>query len=261
MHSSNFCRKRFLVPILLFTMTSSVSAEIQRELAIARSLENGQLLFKEEHWVRTVNDQPQERWVIYRCLDNRAFARKQVNYDKNLVTPSFLLKDARSGYVEGMQYTSSGKQVVWDGPSEPEKTAVLEGQNIVSDAGFDEWVRQSWGPLTQGQALEMQFLVPSRLRAYEFNVEQVPSSLTGSKAFRLQLGGLIGWALPSIKVFYDIESKRLRRFEGLSNLRDDRGESPMQVRIDFPEQPSVVSVEKLNQAIREPLIACPVYPG
>lgn len=238
-----------------------VGAMVQQEIATARDLDSRELIFREQHLVRFADGAPDERLVMYRCLDGKAFARKRVRYADTPEAPSFQLEDARSGYREGAEQTSAGTRVAWTAPGGEEASALLPPGTLVADAGFDEWVRAFWNPLTQGQTLEMRFLVPSRLKAYAFDVAPIEADSPGLEAFRLRLGGWFGWLLPSIKVAYDARSRRLRWFEGLSNLRDDAGDTPMQVRIDFPETPTAVDPQVFELAAKETLVGCPVQPG
>lgn len=236
-------------------------AVVQREQAFASGLRDGTPLYREEHLVRFADGSPDERLVLYRCLDGAAFARKRVRYGDDPAAPSFQLEDARSGYREGAERTAQGLRVAWTAPGETEASAVLPPGPLVADAGFDEWVRAAWEPLIGGRSQSMQFLVPSRLRAYRFEVAPVESGDPDLRAFRLQLGGWLGWLVPSIEVAYEARTRRLVRFEGLSNLRDDAGESPLRVRIEFPDPPLPVDPAAFGRALAEPLVACRVQPA
>ena len=57
----------------------------------------------------------------------------------------------------------------------------------------------------------------------------------GEVAFRLELGRRFGFLLPHIDVRYDAQTRALRRYVGLSNLRDARGDN-FKASIDFPQQ-------------------------
>jgi hypothetical protein len=72
------------------------------------------------------------------------------------------------------------------------------------------------------------------------------------------LGGLLGWIAPHIDVVYAERDQRLLRFEGLSNLRDDAGDDPLKVRIEFPEPPKAADAEAFARLAAEPLRACRV---
>jgi hypothetical protein len=247
-----------LVAMALMTPAHAI---VQRELAIASGLENGAALYREEHLVRLADGRAEERLVMYRCLDGSAFARKRVRYANDPFAPSFLLEDARSGYREGAERTADGLRVAWTGPGEDESAAVVDAGALVADAGFDEWVRSAWEPLAAGETRSLDFLVPSRLRTYRFEVEAIAIDDPELRAFKLRLGGWFGRLLPSIKVAYEADSRRLVRFEGLSNLRDDAGDAQMKVRIDFPEPPSPSDTATFDRALSEPLLGCPVLPA
>jgi hypothetical protein len=244
--------------LLAALLAAPAHAVVQRELALASDLDDGAALYREEHLVRLADGGPAERLVLYRCLDGAAFARKRVRYADDPSAPSFQLEDARSGYREGAERSPEGTRVAWTAPGGAEAAAVLPAGPLVADAGFDEWVRAAWEPLARGDTVSMQFLVPSRLRAYRFEVAPVDADDPTLRAFRLRLGGWFGWLLPSIEVAYDAASRRLVRFEGLSNLRDDAGEAPLKVRIDFPQPPVAVEPGVFDRALAEPLVACPV---
>ncbi len=239
-------------------LIAPAQAAVQREYAFASGLRDGAPLYREEHLVRQAEGRLAERLVLYRCLDGVAFARKRVRYGDDPAAPSFLLEDARSGYREGAERTPTGLRVAWTAPGKTEAVAMLPPGPVVADAGFDEWVRAAWEPLTGGRAQSMQFLVPSRLRSYRFEVSPVDAGTPELRAFRLQLGGWLGWLAPSIDVAYDARTRRLVRFEGLSNLRDDAGKAPLKVRIEFPDPPLPVEPAAFDRALAEPLVACPV---
>jgi hypothetical protein len=253
-------KTRMIATLITLLPTAPVEAAVQRELAFASRLDDGAALYREEHFVRLDDGGPAERLVLYRCLDGVAFARKRVRYAGDRSAPSFLLEDARSGYREGAERTPAGLRVAWTAPGAAEVAAVLPSNALVADAGFDEWVRERWEPLTGGATVPMQFLVPSRLRAYRFNVSPVDTDDPGLRAFRLRLGGWLGWLVPSIEVAYDARTRRLVRFEGLSNLRDDAGDDPLKVRIEFPEPPSAVEPAAFERGLDEPLVPCSVQP-
>jgi len=61
------------------------------------------------------------------------------------------------------------------------------------------------------------------------------------------------WTLPEV-----VADRRLLRFEGLSNLRDDAGEDNLKVRIDFPTPPTPAAPGEWAKFAAEPLRACRV---
>lgn len=246
------------IALLAALHATSAQAIVQREQAFASALRDGTALYREEHLVRFADGNPDERLVLYRCIDGAAFARKRVRYGDDPAAPSFQLEDARSGYREGAERTRDGLRVAWTAPGAAEEAALLPPGPLVADAGFDEWIRAEWEALTGGRSRSMRFVVPSRLRAYRFEVSPVDAGNPELRAFRLRLGSWLGWLLPSIEVAYNAQTRRLVRFEGLSNLRDDAGNSQLEVRIEFPDPPQAADDAAFDRALAEPLARCRV---
>ena len=256
---------RIALGLLAAALATPAMAALQFQQAEARDPGDGALIYTEDHLMRQDGGALAQRLVVYRCADGTAFARKQVDYRGAPLAPAFRFEDARIGYGEGLRADDDGSgRELWVRPSpdEPERSAELApAEALVVDAGFDEFVRRRWEALVAGEAVKLRFAVPSRLDSYDFTVRRRGSTeLAGEPAevFRLKLGGLLGWLAPHIDVAYGRETRRLLRFEGLSNLRDDAGEEPLEARIDFPEPARPAEAGRWQALVSEPLSACRV---
>ena len=250
-----------LAPVLASASAAARAAGVglSQQWANAVALAGGGLQYREEHLLRSVGARPLERLVLYRCPGGAAFARKRVDYAASATAPAFALEDARSGYREGMRRQGAGAELFFGAHAgAPERRAPLAQAPAVADAGFDEFIRANWDALARGEALPLRFAVPARLSAMEFRVRRAGElRVAGAPAlhFRLRLDGLLGFIAPHIDVAYDARSRRLLRFEGMSNLRDARGDKQMQVRIDFPDGPRPVAGGRWAAALSEALVA------
>ena len=254
---------RWLYPLLLLAAWPAHAA-LTFEEGVARDPESRALLYREHHLIRRSDGRPTERLVIYRCADGTAFARKRVDYRQSPEAPAFTFEDVRLGYGEGLR--RSGNQVtawVRDGRDARERSAALgdPAARLVADAGFDEFIRRQWQPLVGGTSVPLRFAVPSRLQTLGFKVARQGAATVGrepAELFRLKLGGVLGWIAPHIDVAYGRDSRRLLRFEGLSNLRSDDGESQLVARIEFAA-PAVPGDEgQWRSAESLPLASCRV---
>jgi hypothetical protein len=107
---------------------------------------------------------------------------------------------------------------------------------LVADAGFDEFVRARWDSLERGVAVELPFLVPSRLDSVNFKVRKVSEAIIEGEVasvFRLSVAGPLGWFLSDIDVSYRKRDRLLMRYRGITNIRDTSGEM-LEAQIDFP---------------------------
>ncbi len=246
--------------LLLALSPAPALAALTYEEGVARDPATQAELYREQHWVRSEGARTIERLVLYRCADGTPFGRKRVDYRVSPVAPDFHFEDGRTGYVEGLLRRGTVPTVfVRSLPGVAERVAALPSPRLVADAGFDEFIRRQWQPLVAGQPVALDFAVPSRLESIGFTAKRVGSARVGDEEawiFRLRLGGLLGYVVPSIDVFYGQASRRLLRFQGLSNLRNDAGESPLNARIDFPTPPRGASEAQWQAGLRLPLVTC-----
>ena len=254
-------RHQCCAALLLLPWTGDLVADdgVRFEEGIARNPGTASEMYREEHWIRIQAGKPVERLVLYRCPDGTAFARKRVDYRGSAISPAFAFEDRRSGHREGLR-RSKRPTLFFQGPGQrTEKLAALDNDGVVADAGFDEFIRRQWTALVAGRPLPLDFALPSRLRSLPFSVRRQGQALiAGEKAwvFRLKLDGWLGLVAPSIDVSYGQASRRLLRFQGLSNLRDDAGKDQLVARIDFavPARPS--DEAHWQSAAALPLSAC-----
>jgi hypothetical protein len=195
---------------------------------VAASQRSGQVLYDEKHVLLYRDGRLVERVVLYTCADGTAFARKTATYDEPLA-PSFLFEDISNGVREGVRAGAPRLVFFRGADGKTEKSAPLPAvQGLVIDSGFDEFIRANWYALISASSLPMQFLVPSRLEAMNFQVQHLRGGSQDGipvEVFRLKVQGLVGWIAPSIDVSYSEREHVLLRYEGMSDLRDKSGEN------------------------------------
>ncbi len=234
--------------------------------SVARTRHSSDVLYGERHVVFYRDGHLSEHTVLYTCRNGSAFARKVLTYPDALV-PDFLLEDASNGMREGIREEAreglaSGTRTVFyrERSGDPEKSKPVPSvPGLVADAGFDEFVRAHWDSLVSGEALEMRFLLPSRLEDYRFQVQRLRGdSIAGipAEVFRLRLSGFWGWFLPGIDVYYRSSDRMLLRFDGISDLEDSAGNN-YKTTIDFPiEERKAATPQAMLEARQTPLEPC-----
>lgn len=238
-----FATGRALAVSLLLAAATAPAANVSFN-GYARDIQTGAPLYVEQHFVRASGTRAEERVVLYRCAKGTdVFARKELVFGAVRQEPSFVLRDGRTGYVEGLRRTAQGPRVfVRESANVPERErAVPSNVAIVSDAGFDEFVRVNWAQLEKGGTLRFPFLVPSRLDYLTFKVRKNrEETIDGAPAsvIRLNLSGVLGWFLPYIEVSYRKSDRVLMRYKGLTNIRDLQGRNKTAI-IEFPSRERV----------------------
>lgn len=224
----------------------------------ATARQNAKFLYSERHVLRYQQGQLAERVVLYSCEDGTPFARKTVSY-ADPFAPDFLLEDVSNGLRQGVRSNASGRTVFFRiAAQDSEKTATLPpAAGLVIDAGFDEFVRANWQRLMASQKLPIHFLVPSRLRAMDFQVQRLRHDTadgTPTELFRLKLAGIGGWVLPGIDVSYSADDHVLMRYLGYSDLRDASGDN-FRAAITFHAKDRRPSNEELMQSAQRARLA------
>lgn len=242
-----------VLAILSLCSSAHVLAAPEISTGDAYDLKSGVLLFRELHYRYGANDMSQQL-VLYQCPDGRPFARKLSRDDGDSQAPDFDLVDARLNYHEGVRRRADRREVyVQRNASLPELADPLAvPPDGVIDVGFDEFARRHWDELSAGKSLNVPFLVPSRRVFYSFQVKADNAISATTLTVRLSLGAWYAFLVPHIDVMYDRASKRLVRYEGLSNIRNADGKS-YNVRIEFPHAPAQATPAQIDAALTTPL--------
>jgi hypothetical protein len=154
--------------------------------------------------------------------------------------PECALFDARHGLSRRpYRRTASGTKVFQraDARAPQREAAVPQDAALVADAGFDDFVRSHWNELEAGNTVKFSFsgTEPPPRRSPSRFVSTSESTFEGApvSVIRLALSGVFGWVLPHIDVSYRKSDRALLRYEGLTNMRDEKGDNHVAV-IEFP---------------------------
>lgn len=229
----------FCIPMCAVVVSATAFAATSTEYYSGTAYDSkGQELYTESHWSSGEAGETR-RLILFSCPDGKAFARKQVDDAGQVQAPLFELEDARYGYREGVRLADGGKREVFvrRNAAQTEQSALVESApRLVIDAGFDRFIVSHWDALVAGDEQKVDFLLPSRLRTYSFVLKPIGADQidgTPVQRFRLELDSWFGFVLPSIDMAYASDTKAIREYSGISNIRDDNGKN-LKVRIEFP---------------------------
>jgi hypothetical protein len=234
---------------------------VERVSGAAYSLAGTDLLYKETQYIAANGA---DRVVLYSCPDGRAFARKRVSATGDAQAPDFELIDAHLGYREGVRDRGTQREVyVQRRANMPEQAAPLSlPAGGVIDTGFDAFALRHWDELVRGESLPYPYLVPSRRTFFNFKVSRIDADKPvaavaapgRTMTIRLAAGNWLSFLLPHIDVVYDLASRRVVHYEGLSNIRGEDGKN-YKVRADYPLIAAHTDVPQteVDAALRAPL--------
>lgn len=221
----------------LVLIPCQAGANIIERIGYAYSLgaDDEEFLYMEQHEEWMENGRITRSTVTYRDADGSVIAKKNLDFSKDPSSPEFRLNGIANGHVEGAS-RKNGEFIVFFRKSDDhelvEKAVTLPEQAII-DGGFDRFIEKNWNALLKGEVFDRPFLVPSFGKFVDFKIYL--DRATGSDAvFVLETASLLLRLLSEkIEVTYSRENAALKRYVGISNIRDRQGEN-YEVRVVFP---------------------------
>lgn len=176
----------------------------------ASDVTSGEFLYSEHHYC---DEQRKHCLVSYRDNTGASFAQKRLDYSQNIHGPAVHLTDTRQG-VEL-------------------KIPASADSELVIDAGFDNFVRSIWEPLTDNEEVAFTFLVAGFDKPFKMQASRNQAVECDPAQLCLEIK-LTSWLMrllaDPIELKYSLANRQLVSFKGVSNIKGTEGES-LQVEI------------------------------
>jgi hypothetical protein len=195
----------------------------------ARHPRSGELLYTERHERRVEPDGSVTVESEYRDPTGTIFATRSVRLAATGFLPAYGFHDSRSGLEEGIRLDdTSAVMYRRRGAGRPiEERTLTDGGLLVADAGFERLILRRWDQLVADQKVEAVLVVPSRLRAFRFEITKVDEGAIGGVpaiTFRMSFANpLLRLLAPKLLISYHRENRTLVAFDGASNLEKPGG--------------------------------------
>jgi len=193
---------------------------------------DGTVLYEEQHRVEGLCErglfEPLEHHVIY--LPSRGsgsdqpFAEKWLDYSASAVRPTVNFR--QPNFNEFLKVTYPDKDIVslvWQQPGGDTNRSTLDMPNdLVVDAGFDNFVRQNWHKVINGESVRFRFLAPTRGTDYAFVLEPAQNQ-TVKADYLVQIrpdSFMLKFLVDPIVLGYSKKGV-LTVYSGLTNIREN----------------------------------------
>ena len=196
--------------------------------------------YTEEHEEWKNGNQLSETQITYKDEARNTIVTKKIDYQKSRIHPDFRQEDFRDGSLEAakteggvteLTYRKNRKKAI-------ETKKIRIPGPIVIDGGFTNFVKDHWQDLEKGEKISFNFAVPSQLDYFAFRMFKAQEITFGGKRaviYKMELDQPILRAIfPAVMLTYNMSSRRLMQYEGISNINDKKGKS-YQVRIIYPD--------------------------
>jgi len=189
--------------------------------------ESGQLLYSEQHLCHISGDACS---VHYFDPTGVLIASKKLDYRNSATSPALTIRDYRNG---------------------KKLTVEPADADVVVDAGFDNFVREQWDVLDVGDPIRFRFQVTGFDSPLDMNIARSEETGCAGEELCLQVSidsWLIGVFVGPIELSYSRSDRKLRRYSGISNIRDGGGEL-MDVDIFYEYGDPAIAPEKSDALV------------
>ncbi len=209
--------------MILSALSLPVSAATIRTFTgEATDLHSGQLIYREVHEQRYDG----ARWlggsIRYIAADGRLLGEKVLDFSQDPYVPVMRFTQPETGSEDRItQVDANAISVSSQYHGKTSRVRLPRTQDQVADAGFNAYVADHIPVLMQGRTVQMQFIVVARQAQYSFRI--IPAGrlqLAGEPAIRLRVepASLLRWLASPLTLVYGLNTRRLLRYEGLSNV-------------------------------------------
>jgi hypothetical protein len=194
----------------------------------AYALDSERLLYIERHYIKlTATGEYLSSQVSYFDPDEQLIAAKYLDFSDSQWMPKLKFIDKRIDAKIEVETIGKGQHYVRilkdrDGKRQISEVKTDYQYTSIIDAGFNLNVMANWQPLLEGNAIDIDFLALTRSEYIGFTLEQEnPETKVEKGQMILSLrpkNFFIRLLMAPIYLTYDIQYKRLIRFEGVTNL-------------------------------------------
>ncbi len=153
------------------------------------------------------------------------------DFKKSLTAPDHVIKDERDGSSQGLRSSSEYLELFYQEKSRPETNRLLpknfSGTRVVLGCqGLNYYLVQNLDTVKLKKNIPISFLIPGNLESYHFEIKYLRELDHGIVELDIEIEN---WFLklfaPKLHVKYDKIKQRIVWYQGLSNLKDEKGKT------------------------------------
>jgi hypothetical protein len=223
-------RKSIRIDLALFFFIAMIpswfGAEAHGETFVGKAVNaKGVLEYVEYHTVKYENGRVSGSQTVYYDANNNKIGELISEYSFGPQFGSYDFRDIRAQHQDGAKVAPDR---IWlfrkQSPEDDidEKYLPKEADQIVGQ-GFHQFIIYNLERIAQGEVFHIRLVLPSRLDQYEFRIRK--RKIKGDTLYiRLEIDNwLLRLIAPHVDVEYDLRTRHLLRYEGVSNLEDTSG--------------------------------------
>jgi hypothetical protein len=222
----NSIRINLVLFIFMALNFSCPRAQAHGETFVGKAVnEKGILEYVEYHTVIYENGKVSGSQTIYYDANNTKIGELISEYSFGPQFGSYDFKDIRAQYQDGAKVAADR---IWlyrklSPKDDIDATYLPKEADQIVGQGFHQFIADNLERISQGEVFHIRLVLPSRLDQYEFRIRR--RQIKGNTLYiRLEIDNwLLRLFAPHIDVEYDLRTRHLLRYEGVSNLEDASG--------------------------------------
>lgn len=233
--------KKLLFIIILFSFYGFRSGTENRVYeGIAMDKNSLEFIYKEVHHEIFREGKHLETQTSFVGENGSEFARRELDFRNSFQKPNYLLMDERSGLLEEVIHLGAnqfGIRYQKNYNSKLKEKSIYVPEPAVVDGGFNYYIKNNWNKLMAEEKLVFNFLSVAFQDYFTFRIYKVNEQTNNPNIVVLRMESqklFLRVLMNPIYVHYDLQSKRISKYEGISNIRDQEGHS-YKALLNYPE--------------------------
>ncbi|GAC1624666.1 MAG: hypothetical protein NVS9B10_10870 [Nevskia sp.] len=226
---------------LAATAAAQAAATTNRFYGYAYDLKTAKYLYTELHEQRIDGD----RWfggsIQYYAPDGSLLASKTLDFTADPYIPVFKLEIPKEGYVEAITKVTKDSftmEKVSHGKTEMETMSRAPG--MAADSGFHSAIVDHFDDLRAGKPLKFKLGVAGELDTFSFRCSKIADVVVNGRPaikFRVELDSLLSLLAGPLEIVYDVQTRHLLDYRGVSNIHDPATGEAYNVHIVYTDKP------------------------
>lgn len=231
-----------LAAALLLTPIAAIAAPVDHHFrGYAYDLKSNAYLYTEVHRQTLDGLNWIDGTIDYFDPKGAKIASKTLDYRADPLIPVFKLDIPGEGYVEAITEVKPDRYTMSKTFEGKTRTEVIKRTpGMAADSGFHSAIVQNFDRLQAGQELKFRFGVAGQLDTYNFRCKKVgDTTFDGKPAIKLLVepDSLLRFLAGPLNLVYDVKSRYLLEYRGVSNMHDPATGKAYNVRIVYTDTP------------------------
>lgn len=223
--------------LTVFLSVDAIAGETRRVYWGEARDEKGEIAYWEKHTTDYVDGRTKRSLTLYLDPEGREIASLESDYDRSLAMPTYVFRDFRRGYEEGLRFRDGAYYIFnRDGTRGEVEKLLKDPTNVFSCQGWHYYIVEHLDGIERGDVFTLRLVFPNRLRTYPFRIERVRAEGDILNVRVRFANRLVSWFVPQLDLVYDGKRKELIEYRGISNIFD-ANDDLQKVRITYSDSP------------------------